>query len=134
MAKTAIKGLAHDPPDCDDERIIASSLMLAIIGRSQVKTPEALNQAVADKDLIVIEKLSATKLSDEQLDILERNALFASYTRASPSVSIAVCTVCDEWIASSSATGRCHMTPKCPGRRDDVIKAKKAKLVPWEDE
>lgn len=132
MAKTQIKGLAHEPEDCDDERIIASSLMLAIIGRAQVKTPDELNQALADDDPKVIEKLTATKLTPEQIDILGRNTLYASYTRVSPSVSVSICTVCGEWITSSTAVTKCQMTPKCTGRKDAVIKAKKAKLVDWE--
>lgn len=133
MAKTPIKGLTHAPEDCTDERIIASSLMMGILGRTKKQTPDELVRAIADSDAVTLEKLAATRLTDEQVDILERNATYASYTRVTPTVSVVICEVCGEWLVSDGAVTKCQMTPKCTGRKDAVIKAKKASLVAWEE-
>lgn len=105
-----------------DERIIAASLMLALLRKSGVATPAELTASLSDP--AIQKKLRGVELSDEQLDILERNQVAASYVRIKPSVSIVTCAVCGEWLVSDSAVTRCQMTAGCTGRKKDIVKAK----------
>lgn len=109
-----------------DDRIIASSLMLAILSKSGMSTPDQLSSALSAGDEAVMKKLSAIVLSDEQVDILDREAVAASYTRIKDSASVVVCLECGQWLSAATSATKCQMTAGCPGRKDKIVKAKKA--------
>lgn len=117
-----------------DDRIIASSLMLAILSKAGLSTPAELSKALAAGDEAVMGKLSSVVLDDEQIDILDREATAASYTRIKDSASVIVCLECGEWLTSATAVSKCQMTSGCPGRKDKIVKAKKATQKPIEEE
>lgn len=109
-----------------DDRIIASSLMLAILSKSGMSTPADLSAALAAGDEAVMKKLSVIVLSHEQVDILDREDVAASYTRIKDSASVVVCLECGQWLTAATAATKCQMTAGCPGRKDKIVKAKKA--------
>lgn len=132
MAK--VQWLRPMPSPDEDERIVASSLMLAILRKTGTLTLADLDKAIRRGDSLVREKLSTIQLTDKQVGILSRQRIAASYTRVKPTVSIITCSECGEWLSSASAVTRCQMTTGCPGRKEAIVKAAVAKLTDDEDQ